>query len=598
MIPALARAMQYPRDVVAGGIPSGRYLRMACERSLALHADPGEWVFREDLAEYGLEFFEVYLSHSKGEFEGKPFVLLPWQAHIVAETLGWVHGETGRRKHRKVYIIAGKGCGKSPLMAGFALYCLMMDGEQRGEGVLIAATKEQSNITFRYVVAMVERNPELKARLGEPLGGENAYRITDPETHSSLARKARRPDGAGLSGDTPNFLGIDELHEWADRASLDILEYNAKNRANPLELIVTNAGATILSVCGQEQEAMERMLSGEIDDPGTLAYLYQVDPEDDPVEDESVWIKAQPSLPDAPGYDYMRRKVGEAKGRAGLRAQCERLLFARWTDAEEPWLAPEVWLPCERDQLADPEERSEVTCWMGLDLAVRTDFCALAAVWDFGTERGYEAETWIWTPGDHLNKRAEEDMARYPEWVERGDLTLCNGSLIDYDPIVQRVREIEMENAAVGLVYDQYRIKVFKQRCEALGLKFSDEHRRGSGSSLWLVPHRQGYYPGRMVKTAWNTPFQLWMDQSLDAAEEAILKGRLRVRRNLALRSAVSGVVITRDRIGDNRAMDKTKSGKRKTDAAVALVMALGAAAQWRVAARKTLTGDLRRLVL
>ena len=600
MSPTLEKAMQYARDVVSGEIIAGRYLKLACQRSLDLHEnqEDTEWVFREDLAEYGLAFFETYLTHSKGEFEGKPFVLLPWQAHIVAETLGWVHRETGVRKHRKLYIIAGKGSGKSPLLAGFALYCFLMDGEKRGENFIIAAQKDQASVTFRYIVGMVERCPEIRERLGDVLGGENAYRYTDPVSYSFLARIARRPGGAGLSGPTPNFVGVDELHEWADRDSLDILEYGSKTRKSPLEVIVTNAGATILSVCGHEQEAMESNLTGEVHDPSVLAYLYQVDPDDDPVEDEEVWIKSQPSLPIAPGYEFMRRKVEEARGRPGQRAQCERLLFARWTDAEEPWLAPEVWIPCEHDDLSDPEERSEVPCFLGLDLAIRTDFASLAAVWDFGKDRGYEAESWVWTPADNLNTRAQEDMAKYPEWVKAGDLLLCPGSILDYDPIVERVAALDAANSVNVLAYDTYRINVFRQRASALGLPLSDEHRRSRLSGVWLVPHRQGFYPGKMIKTAWDTPYQLWMDQSLDATEEAILKGKLRVKRNMALRSAVSGVVIIRDRIGDNRAMDKAKAGKRKTDAAVALTMAIGAAAQWRVASKKKISGSLTRLVL
>ena len=598
MSDTLARALAYPRDVVAGRVVASRYLRLACERSLALHAGPGEWEFREDLAAYALEFFEQTLTHSKGEYEGRKFTLLDWQAHIVAEIFGWVRRGTSIRKHRKLYLIAGKGAGKSPLMAGLALYCLLADGEARGECFLIAASRDQSAVAFRYVVGMVQRSPELQERLGEVLGGENAYRYTDSESHSFLARIARRPGGAGLSGPTPNFVGVDELHEWSDRDSLDILEYGSKTRRNPLEAIMTNAGSTMLSVCGQEQEAMERLLDGEVEDEGTLAYLYQVDPDDDPIEDESVWLKSQPSLPAAPGWDFLRRKVEESRGRAGLRAQCERLLFARWTDAEEPWLAPEVWTPCEASSLSDAEERSEVPCWLGLDLAIRTDFAALAAVWDFGTSRGYEADVWVWTPADHLMQRSQEDMARYPEWVRCGDLLTCPGRIIDYDPIVAKVMELEVANAVVGLAYDPWRMQVFRQRAEKLGLVLSEEHRRGRSAGLWLCPHRQGYYPGAKVETAWGTPFRLWMSQSLDAAEEAILKGRLRVRASLALRSAVSGVVITRDRMGDNRAMDKAKAGRRKTDAAVALVMALGAAAAWRVASRKTYSGDLRRLVL
>ena len=76
------------------------------------------------------------------------------------------------------------------------------------------------------------------------------------------------------------------------------------------------------------------------------------------------------------------------------------------------------------------------------------------------------------------------------------------------------------------------------------------------------------------------------MPGSLRLLEEALLEGRLRLRRNPVLISAIMSAVTDEDK-WDNRWLAKAKSAN-KIDAAVSLAMAMGAAAMLDSAPRQS----------
>jgi phage terminase large subunit-like protein len=84
------------------------------------------------LADRAIQFFPTVLRLNGGQFEGEPFKLEPSQAFIVGSLFGWVR-EDGTRRFRLAYIEAGKGCGKSPMVAGIGIYGLVADSESRAE---------------------------------------------------------------------------------------------------------------------------------------------------------------------------------------------------------------------------------------------------------------------------------------------------------------------------------------------------------------------------------------------------------------------------------------------------------------------------------
>ena len=78
-------------------------------------------MFDEKKARRVVRFIEC-LKHTKGEFHGKPFKLLPWQEKIIRDVFGTVRDEDPEmRQYNQVYIEIGKKNGKSELGAALAL---------------------------------------------------------------------------------------------------------------------------------------------------------------------------------------------------------------------------------------------------------------------------------------------------------------------------------------------------------------------------------------------------------------------------------------------------------------------------------------------
>ena len=79
--------------------------------------------FDTDAAERAVSFFAECLTHTTGEWRGKPFILSDWQAEIVRNIFGWKRADD-TRKYRTVFLGLPRKMGKTTLAAGLALYAL------------------------------------------------------------------------------------------------------------------------------------------------------------------------------------------------------------------------------------------------------------------------------------------------------------------------------------------------------------------------------------------------------------------------------------------------------------------------------------------
>jgi phage terminase large subunit-like protein len=69
----------------------------------------------KELADRAVNFIRL-LKHTKGQWAGKNFVLMPWQEKIIRDIFGTVN-ENGARQYRTVYIEIPRKNGKSELGA-------------------------------------------------------------------------------------------------------------------------------------------------------------------------------------------------------------------------------------------------------------------------------------------------------------------------------------------------------------------------------------------------------------------------------------------------------------------------------------------------
>ena len=120
--------------------------------------------FDEKKANRVRRFIEC-LKHTKGEFHGKPFKLLPWQDKIISDVFGTVRDDDPTmRQYTTAYIEIPKKQGKSELGAAIALNMLVNDDEWKAEVYSCASDRQQAAIVFDVACDMVRLCPALQKR--------------------------------------------------------------------------------------------------------------------------------------------------------------------------------------------------------------------------------------------------------------------------------------------------------------------------------------------------------------------------------------------------------------------------------------------------
>lgn len=568
---------KYALDVDQGRIIAGPHVRGACARHLAdLQREDLVWDLPAALRI--IRFFAEVCRLAGGDFEQKPFILEPWQMFVVGSLFGWKR-PSGRRRYRTGYVETGKGSGKSPLAAGIGHYMLTADGESRPEVYAAATKKDQAMVLFRDAVAMFQQSPALKARL-TPSGGnfKTIWQLTYLKK-SGWFKPISNDDGQ--SGPRPSCALVDEVHEHKDESTIEMLEAGFKFRTSPLLLMITNSGSDLQSTCGKYHTLAANVCAGEVVDDEFFAYVCGIDEGDDPFEDESCWIKANPSLGVTIQPEYLRSRITRASNLPDKRNEVLRLNFCVWTDADAAWMTRDVWMACQADgtegrpaafTLEDLRGRK---AWAGLDLAIRNDLNALVIVCEDGvTDAGeprFAAWSEFWLPKEKLRAKEDQDGKPYSRWAEEGYLGLSEGNFVRQEFLAQRLVEIAQIVDLQAVAYDEYAVKWLEIELDRLGVR------------LPLIEHPQGFRRGKMTDAEKNrrpgeAPGKpgLWMPSSIGAAEELIIDRRIRYMPNPILTWNIASATFERDAQG-NRVLSKRKA-TGKIDGAVANVMATGAA--------------------
>ncbi len=517
-----------------------------------------------------------------GQFEGLPFNLHPSQQFIVGSLFGWKRLD-GTRRFRRAFIEQSKGSGKSPLLAGCGLYCLVSDGEARAEVYAAASKKDQAMVLFRDAVAMFQQSPKLFERL-TPSGKNPTWNLADLNS-ASFFRPISADDGQ--SGPRPHCALCDEIHEMRDGYMLEMLERGFKWRRQPLLMMATNSGSDRHSVCWQEHKHAVDVAAGDIDDDTTFSFVCGLDDGDNPLEDPACWEKANPLLDVTITREYLAGVVAQAKAIPGKLNNILRLHFCQWTEAEYAWMPRPTLERCVAD--FNPAEHEGKDIWVGADLARVQDFLALGYVCRTGevevdrvnmdgthsivTAPTYDVWADAWTPGDTLVERAIRDSAPYELWARDGWINAPPGRRIRFDYPAARLAEMSRLYNIRRLAYDDHAWDRFEEELAELGLDLPIISHPQGGTRRASLPHDEVREARRARE---DVPRGLWMPGSVVATEALILEGRIRLLNNPALFSGFLGATFEEDPYG-NRWLSKRRATTR-IDILVAIVMAIGAA--------------------
>jgi phage terminase large subunit-like protein len=506
------------------------------------------------------------MRHSKGEWSGKPFELLPFQEwEIVRPIFGWKVAKcephpfsqlcTQPRLYRTAYIEGPKKFGKTTLAAGISGYMAFSDGENGAECFVYAADKDQARIAFEaisYGISYKGSPYEKKGIQVLKSSIENQRTKSFIKVMTSTANTKHGPSAA--------FVLIDELHAHKSRELWDVVSTGVAARRQPLVMATTTAGWDRNSICWEKREYTRQVAERIFEDKNFFGVIWSV-PEDADWTKKETWYQAHPALGVTVKEDFYAQKAREAQQSPAFTNAFRQLHLSQWTNQAVRVIPLEAWDRNDAKPNVELLKSSRALCYGGLDLSSTTDLSALTLVFPGKDDEPTDLLVKYWMPAENLRERSLRDRVPYQQWVDQGFITATPGDVIDYDFIQSEILQAKNDYDLREISYDPW-------NAVQLVLQLQKER-------IKMVPMRQGFQS---------------ISPPLKELLRMILQTQLRHGGNPVLRWNADSCAAVTD-AAENIKLDKVRSSAR-IDGMVATVMALDAMLRHPSSKRRSIYDD------
>ena len=468
-----ADAKRYAEQVVAGEILSCRWVQLACQRQLndlaRFKGKGSPYRFNPKLVDRdGRSFYPAdnlcafieRLPHVKGPLAGESITLEPWQIFILSTVFGWVKSD-GKRRYRRSYIEVPRGNAKSTLSSAVALYMLAADGEGGAEVYSLATTRDQARIVFGDAQTMARRSAGFRSRFAVNVGAHNMHVLASGSKFEALSAEGSTLDGLNI-----HFGCVDELHAHKTRTVYDVVETGTGKRDNSLLWVITTAGSNRAGICYEARTFVTKLLNGVIEDDTQFGIVYGLDDGDDWTT-ENALVKANPNW----GISVRPEILGPLQAKAMQLPSAVNNFKTKhlneWVNADTAWMDMRAWDAC-GDSSLDIEAFTGQPCWVGLDLASKTDIAALMLMFQHPEiSDAYVVFGKYYLPEDTVQAAGN---SQYPGWMRTGRLTVTPGNVIDFGWIEADLLDLVLRFAVQAVAFDPFQATQLSTRMLAEGL--------------------------------------------------------------------------------------------------------------------------------
>lgn len=392
-----------------------------------MDASDSPYYFDEEAGERPIEFIETFCKQSQGVI-GAPIRLELFQKAFIQALFGILEKETGFRRFRETLFLVGRKNGKSTLLAGIALYMLIADYEGAAEIYSVATKKDQAKKVLKEAINMVKQSPELRAVVKKRRND-----IYFPATSSSF--EALASDSNTLDGLNSHCVIIDELHAIRDRNLYEVMKQSTTSRRQPLVVMITTAGTVRECIFDDRYEFAADIADEKKHDDTFLPILYELDAREE-WTNPACWIKANPGLGTIKQYRALADLVERAKQNP---ADVPGVLCKdfNWRENES-----KVWLSYDQIRNKATYEMAEIFDTYaigGCDLSATTDLTAATLLIRKKDDPIIYVAQHYFLPQAKLDKLEEKgtNEAPYRLWAERGLLSICEGSRVNFSLVTE-----------------------------------------------------------------------------------------------------------------------------------------------------------------
>ncbi len=466
-------ARRYAEAVVAGEILACRWVQRACQRQLddlvRYSGKASPFRFNPKLKDKeGRTFqpadnlcaFIERLPHVKGPLAGEAISLEPWQVFILSTVFGWMKPD-GKRRFRRSYIEVPRGNAKSTLSSALALYMLAADGEGGAEVYSLATTRDQARIVFGDAQTMARRSAGFRSRFAVNVGAHNMHVLASGSKFEALSAEGSTLDGLNI-----HFGCVDELHAHKTRTVYDVVETGTGKRDNSLLWVITTAGSNRAGICYEVRTFVTKLLDGVVQDDSQFGIVYGLD-DGDAWDTEAALIKANPNW----GISVRPEVLGPLQAKAMQLPSAINNFKTKhlneWVNADTAWMDMRAWDACANSGL-DLDAFEGQPCWIGLDLASKTDIAALMLIFQHPEiSDAYVAFGKYYLPEDTVNGAGN---SQYPGWMRTGRLTVTPGNVIDFSWIEADLLDMASRFGIQAVAFDPFQATQLSTRMLSEGL--------------------------------------------------------------------------------------------------------------------------------
>lgn len=451
----------------------------------------------------------------------RQFRLEPFQAFIILALFGFYYKDTDIRKHLYAFLFIGRKNGKTSFASALQLYFMLGDGVTFPQSVLVAGSQNQANDTaFNTLRQIIMCSPALNQRLDVMQSNRIVFR--DKSKYGWCKTVPSIEDR--LEGLNPTSCILDELHTYKDPQKFNVIKNALGTKSNPMLFLISTAGYGMDSFCAQLVETGRNVLRGISEDDRFFYLLYELEEGDD-INDESVWMKANPGLGTILDLRLFKDQFNTNKTIPSLLDDFVTKRFNIFLEENSQWITSNVLLEAFTD--FKDEEVRDLPCYLGVDLSQTRDLTSVVCLWE-GDKKFYAKSYFFFVKND--NNSLRKGNIDIGQWVREGYIIPCSTQTIDYDLVLDHILNLNSKYNIKGLFYDPWHFDRLLNECKAAG--------------IWCVPIRPGVQN---------------FDSAIRFMESLLYEKRINIYNNKTMVWNFRNVVLYRDMNGNTKP-DKNKS--------------------------------------
>ncbi|MBK4870094.1 terminase large subunit [Enterococcus faecium] len=394
---------------------------------------------------------------------GKPNKLALFQKFILGMLWGWRRKKDNTKRFRKAYLSLARKQGKSLIVSGIALYCLIYERNPRQARQIYATAnkRDQAKIVFNMVKS------QLKALRGKSKAIQKFTKVLQNEltTTDDSFMKPLSADADTLDG-LDTLLGIfDEYALSKTTEMMDVIETSMGQQIEPLTIIISTASSKLnYPMYSIEYQYVTKLLKEEVVGDEYLALCWEQDNAKE-VADTDMWIKSNPLMELSEQKERLtenkKRLLDEGKAKGSISNVLTKEFNIWIQSSQESYMNEEEWLAAIAPDYIKKTDLTGREIYVGVDLSRVNDLTSISWIIPIREEKKFYIDSYSFVANrGGIEAKEKEDKTPYRQYEQAGYCTISSNAdgLIDYHDLVDWITDFIESNSfeLKGIFYDPY----------------------------------------------------------------------------------------------------------------------------------------------